>query len=226
MTSVSNLVLGLTYFFAVTDYTATGMESPKSTEVSYQAPIPTPTPTPTPTPVPLNSSVLSAVSRKAHGAAGAFDINLPFTGRPGVECRTGGASGNHEIIVTFSDGVLSVGSVAVTSGSGKVASSIPAGNQLMINLTNVNNAQTIILALSNIKLKHSRITTVVSIPMAVLVGDTTGDRFVDSADISQTKSQSGKGVTSRNFREDLNIDGWIDSADISFAKSRSGTGLP
>jgi hypothetical protein len=49
---------------------------------------------------------------------------------------------------------------------------------------------------------------------------------VDSADISQTKSQSGRAVTSTNFREDLNVDGAIDSADISLVKSKSGTGLP
>src|SRR5438132_12331468 len=36
--------------------------------------------------------VQSAVSRKTHGAAGTFDINMPLTGTSGVECRTGGAT--------------------------------------------------------------------------------------------------------------------------------------
>ena len=62
--------------------------------------------------------------------------------------------------------------------------------------------------------------------MGVLFGDTTGDGFVNSADISQTKSQSGNAVTSSNFREDINTDGFINSADISFVKSKSGTALP
>ena len=31
--------------------------------------------------------LVSVVSRKTHGAAGNFDINLPLTGTPGVECR-------------------------------------------------------------------------------------------------------------------------------------------
>src|SRR5204862_6912334 len=36
---------------------------------------------------------LSAVSRKTHDGAGAFDINLPLYGMPGIECRMGqGAS--------------------------------------------------------------------------------------------------------------------------------------
>jgi hypothetical protein len=65
-----------------------------------------------------------------------------------------------------------------------------------------------------------------SVQMGVLIGDTTGDGFVNSADISQTKSQSGNAVTSSNFREDVNVDGFINSADISLVKSKSGTALP
>jgi hypothetical protein len=49
---------------------------------------------------------------------------------------------------------------------------------------------------------------------------------VNSADIGQTKSQSGQSVTSSNFREDVNADGFINSADIGLVKSRSGTALP
>src|SRR2546428_7715051 len=36
-------------------------------------------------------TLVSAVSRKTHGAAGTFDIDLPLTGEPGVECRSAGA---------------------------------------------------------------------------------------------------------------------------------------
>ena len=49
--------------------------------------------------------------------------------------------------------------------------------------------------------------------------------FIVSADIAQTKSQSGNVATSSNFREDVNGDGFIDSADIAFVKSKSGTVL-
>ena len=58
--------------------------------------------------------------------------------------------------------------------------------------------------------------------MDLLVGDTNADGFVNSADISQTKSQSGQSVTGSNFREDVNADGFINSADISLVKSKSG----
>ena len=38
--------------------------------------------------------------------------------------------------------------------------------------------------------------------MSVLLGDTNADRFVDSVDTSQTKSQSGNAVGASNCRED------------------------
>jgi hypothetical protein len=66
----------------------------------------------------------------------------------------------------------------------------------------------------------------VGIRMAVLVGDTNADGFVNSGDIAQTKSQSGIAVTNSNFREDLTVDGTINSGDIGLVKSKSGTALP
>ena len=51
-TLLSNLIDGTTYFFAVTDYTTSAVESARSNEVSYTAPLATPSPTPIPTPTP------------------------------------------------------------------------------------------------------------------------------------------------------------------------------
>ena len=62
--------------------------------------------------------------------------------------------------------------------------------------------------------------------MATLLGDTTGDGSVNSADISQTKSRSGQAVSATNFRSDATVDGNLNSADISLVKSKSGTALP
>jgi hypothetical protein len=46
-----------------------------------------------------------AVSRKVHGAAGTFDIDLPLAGTPGIECRSGGSNKDYQIIVTFFNNV-------------------------------------------------------------------------------------------------------------------------
>jgi hypothetical protein len=178
-----------------------------------------------PPPVQLNA----VVSRKIHGSAGTFDINLPLTGNPGIECRSGGASGDYTMVFTFANRLTSVGGAGVSSGT--VSSS--SGNidtndahNYIVNLTGVTNAQVITVSLSNVSDTAGNFSSAISASMGVLVGDTTGDGFVNSADIAQTKSQSGNAVTSANFREDVNADGFINSADISLVKSKSGTALP
>jgi hypothetical protein len=108
-------------------------------------------------------------------------------------------------------------------GTATVSSTTTSGNQVFVNLTGVTNAQTIQVTL--LAVNDGTTTNNVVIPMSILVGDTNADDFVDSADISQTKSQSGTPVTSANFREDVNTDGFIDSADIGLVKSKSGTAL-
>ncbi len=55
---------------------------------------------------------LSAVSRKTHGSVGDFDIPLPLTGAPGVECR----AGDQKIVVTFNN-VVTDGMASVSAGS-------------------------------------------------------------------------------------------------------------
>ena len=63
------------------------------------------------------------VSRKIHGSAGTFDINLPLTGNPGIECRSGGTSGTYTMVFTFANPLTSVSSASVSSGTGSVNSS-------------------------------------------------------------------------------------------------------
>jgi len=165
----------------------------------------------------------SAVSRKTHGSAGVFDINLPLSGNVGIECRSGGASNNYQIVATFPVPVT-FSSATVSSGTGSVSGSLASGNQIFVNLTGVTNAQRIAVTLASVN--DGTNTADVTVPMGVLIGDTNADTFVNSADISQTKSQSGRVVGSSNFREDVNTDGFLNSADISLVKSKSGTALP
>ena len=68
--------------------------------------------------------------------------------------------------------------------------------------------------------------TVDGVANVASLGDTTNDGSVNSADIGQTKSQSGSPVTGSNFRQDVTNDGTINSADIGLVKSKSGTALP
>jgi len=168
-------------------------------------------------------NAINAVSRKVHGSAGTFDVGLPLAGSAGIECRSGGASNVYQVVVTFG-GPVTFATAQVTQGTGSVSSTSTNNNQVFINLTGVTNAQTIQITLAGVNDGTS--TTDVTIPMAILVGDTNADRFTDAIDVSQTKSQSGHAVTSANFREDVNVDGFIDAIDVSLVKSKSGAALP
>ncbi len=174
---------------------------------------------------PVCASPVTCVSRKLHGAT-PYDVPLPLVGPRGIECRAGqGAGGTgHQIVATFSSPVT-VGSAAVTSGTGSVVGSpIVAGNVVTINLTGVTNAQTIMVTLSNVS-DGVNIGNLV-VPMGILQGDTSGNGAVTGTDVSQTKSQSGQAANASNFREDVVVNGAINGSDVSAVKLKSGTALP
>jgi hypothetical protein len=170
---------------------------------------------------PSSVSVLSVVSRKTHSFAGTFDVPLPITGG-GIEDRSGGANGNHQLVVTFAAPVTFTGTA---TSCGSVASTSTSGNSVAINLTGVPNASVCSVTLNGVT-DGSATPGDASFPVNFLLGDTNADRFTDAVDVSQTKSQSGNAVTNSNFREDVNVDGFIDAVDASLVKSKSGTALP
>ncbi len=171
-------------------------------------------------------SLATAVSRKSHGASGPFDIDLPLSGSTGVECRNGGAGGDHTLVVTFSNPVVS-GNATVTGGTGNVAGA-PAfsGNTMTVNLTGVVNAQTVTVNLSNVTDSFSQVLPTTAISVGFLLGDTNGDRFVNTGDAQQTRNRSGQTTDATNFRSDVNTDGFVNSGDTTAVRARSGTALP
>jgi 6-phosphogluconolactonase (cycloisomerase 2 family) len=172
------------------------------------------------------SMVRTAVSRKMHGAAGAFDINLPLTGTPGVECRSGSGAGSndHQIVVSCASRVVSLTDVLVVSGSISGGSVGASGNVITLNLNGVPNAQRLVLEFRGVS--DGVNTGNFTVPVNFLVGDTVSTGSVNGTDVSQTKSQSGQPVTGSNFRNDVTVSGSINGTDVSSVKLRSGTGLP
>jgi hypothetical protein len=173
--------------------------------------------------------MIGVVSTKTHGTAGTFDVGLPLTGNPGIECRTGGANGNHTLVFTFVNPLASVAGASVTSGTGSVASSNinPSNSQeYLVNLTGVSNAQRLTVTLTGITDTAGNSSPTLAVTMGVLLGDTSANGLVNSTDVSQTQAQSGQTVTGSNFRTDVNANGLINSTDVSVVQSQSGTGLP
>jgi len=166
--------------------------------------------------------VLSAVSRKGHGSVGSFDVNLPLTGSPGVEPRSGGTSGDYQVVVTFA-GATSVAGATVTSGTGTVSSFTVSGSTVTVNLTGVTSPQIVTIKLAGVN--DGTTTADLSIPMGVVVGDTNGDGTVNSGDSQQTRNRSGQITNATNFRSDVNTDGTVNSGDSFIVRSRSGQGI-
>ena len=165
----------------------------------------------------------NAFSRKMHGANGPFDIDLMPNAMAGVECRTGGASGVYQMVVQFPAPVAITGA-SILSGSGSVSGFTNNAGVVTIDLTNVGNAQTLVVKLNGVT--DGTLFGDVPIAMSVLLGDSNGDAVVNSGDATQVRTRSGQSAAPANFRSDVNADGTINSGDAFIARSRSGQFIP
>jgi hypothetical protein len=172
-------------------------------------------------------------SRKNHSLPSGI-VNLPefitcdTPINPGVECRTGGSSGIHQLVILFPKNITlnpptGTPAVRVSSGVGSVSQFVLNNNEVSVNLTGVANAQTIIVTLSQVS--DGPNTADVVVPARFLLGDTTGNGSVNASDVSQTKARSGQVLDYSNFRSDINLNGAINSSDITLIKAQSGNGL-
>ena len=168
--------------------------------------------------------LMAAVSRKLHGSAGPFDVNLPLTGTRGVECRSSG--GNHQLTFTFNSNVVSGSASVMSGGTGTVSEITFSGNTMTVNLTGVTNAQYITVNLTNVTDSTGNTLGAAAVTMGVLLGDVNGSGRVDAADVSSVRQQTLQTVTSSNFREDINASGRIDAADVSTVRQQTLTSLP
>ena len=163
---------------------------------------------------------LSAVSRKNHGSAGTFDVDLPLVGPLGIECRLGqGANSNdHQVVVTFPRSVTVTSAPTVSSGTGSVSTYLASGNQVFINLTGVTDVQTIKISLS---VNDGINAGTVLIPMGVLAGDITSNKVVTNTDVGACKAavDPTKQVTQSVFRNDVTVNGTVTNTDVGTVKS-------
>jgi hypothetical protein len=166
----------------------------------------------------------SAVSRKLHTGAGEFDIDLPLSGAPGIECRSG--TSGHKLVFTFSNPIAS-GNAAVSSGAATVSGAPTfSGNTMTVNLTGVSDIQTVGVTLSSVTDSFSQVLPNTVVNVSFLRGDVNGNKTVSGTDISQVKSLSGVGVTGANFKNDVNANGAINATDVVQVKAASGNTIP
>jgi hypothetical protein len=171
-------------------------------------------------------SLTRVVSRKIHGDAGLFDIDL--TGGSGIECRSGGADRQYTLVFNFPNALTNVGGANLTSGSGAVTTSgIGAdSHQYIVSLSGVANAQLLTLTLVNVNDAAGHHSNSISTTFGILTGDVNASRRVDAADVSAVRQQTLQPVDSTNFRNDVNASGRIDAADVSIVRQQTLTSLP
>jgi hypothetical protein len=175
--------------------------------------------------------LLSVVSRKVHGSAGTFDINLPLTGPRGIECRNPGSTGSsgvdYKLIFTFSGPVASCG----TASTGSVSSG-PASNQCTVNLTSVPNAQYITVTLTGVSVPTAcpaAFTGNVSATMGLLIGDVNASTRTDAGDVTLVRQQTPstpESLPAWDFRRDVNASGRTDAGDVTIVRQHTPSTLP
>jgi hypothetical protein len=175
------------------------------------------------------------VSHKVHAFAGPFDFPLPTSGVAGIECRDGGPNKDYTIIYTFTNSLFSVGSATVAHGIGGGTGSVssqtfgPNANQYTVNLTNVSNAQHLILTLDNVHDTAGAILNNVVARMDVLIGDVNATGRVDTNDVFAVRQQSLQPlppVGTADARRDVDTSGRIDANDVFRVRQQTLTGLP
>jgi len=165
----------------------------------------------------------AAASRK-----GNFDIDLPLSGSPGIECRSGGKSDSRKLILTFNNLLTSVDGVAVSCGTVDSAQVDDSdAHSFRVSLTGVTcNAQDVTLSLSGVHDDQGNTLASASVTVSLLLGDINGDGTVDTVDSHQVKLDRGQDTNEVNFREDMNATGRIDAVDFAIVKSQLGNSLP
>jgi len=167
------------------------------------------------------------VSRKLHGTQN-FDITLPPSGTPAIECRSGGASNAFTLVYTLGGNISATGTASVRQGTATPGTPTlgPNANQITVPLTNVINAQHLVITLDGVQDAAGAILNNLVARMDVLLGDVDASGRVDSTDVFQVRQQSLQNANSSNFRTDVDESGRIDSTDVFITRQNTLTSLP
>lgn len=164
----------------------------------------------------------------ADSVKGGFEIDLPLSGEPGIEDRSGGSKGQFTVELVFSKELASVGNVTTSCGSVRSSMIDPSDpHRFIVNLRNVTcTAQDVVVTLNDVVDGSFNTIPIAEAVMHLLLGDVNGDGSVTNTDFSIVKADQGQPTDETNFRADINANGAIDRQDGSIVKRQIGTSLP
>lgn len=169
--------------------------------------------------------LVRAFSRKMHLNVGTFDIRL-FPGSDGIECRDGGANKEYQVVFSFATPVTFTGAsvTPAAGGTAHVVNTTTNGNEVIVNLDNVSNEQTITVSLLGAAAGGPP--SDLSVKMGVLFADANANKSVTGSDVNGCKAVVGLPVTEDSFRYDVNLTGTLTGSDVNVIKGQVGTSLP
>jgi len=168
-------------------------------------------------------ALVGVSSRKHHGNAGDFDIDLPDDGS-GIEPRQGNGSKTQQVVFSFNQGVTSVDSSS--SSCGTIQSTVVDGAEVIVTFIGNCNASDVTVTLTGIHSGGGDLDSV-STTYGILAGDVNQDGTVNNADARLEAQNVGRGlVDSSNFIFDVTVDGKINHADANLVRANRGNSLP
>jgi hypothetical protein len=168
-------------------------------------------------------TLLSAVSRKVHGAAGTFDLALSLaSNNPSVEPRLGP---NQTIVLTF-DQPIAAATAQVTEGIATAGTPTFSGNSVITLLTAVADRQYVTLSLSGVMAAGGGTAGNGVVRTGFLAGDANQNRVASVADAGAVNTYLSQPVTAANFVLDINANGALTIADKGIVNANLTKALP
>lgn len=162
--------------------------------------------------------LLSAASRLSHGSTSEYDLPLPLTSNPGLECRN--TEGDLQILFHF-DKPVTYAKATIAEGKGLLSGIVYSGTSVAVTLKGVADAQRIALKLSDLNGTPGY----ARLDFGVLLGDVNGNGIVDVSDAGLIRDRIEQPL-STTFRFDVNRNGSINAPDVSLVQSRDSIAIP
>jgi hypothetical protein len=161
--------------------------------------------------------LISAASRKVHGAAGTFDLPLTLTPltNPTTEPRQGPTA---TVVMTFDKAIASA-TTSITEGVATPTLTTFGGNDVVISLSGVSDQQYVTVSLTNVTGADGSTAGTGTVRIGFLRGDVNQSRVVSVADLGLVNAQLAQPVTAVNFLKDVNASGTLTLADKGIANA-------
>ena len=167
--------------------------------------------------------LVSAVSRKVHGAAGTFDLPLSLDiDNPSVEPRFGPAQ---TIVMTF-DRAIAAATPHVIEGSATLGTATISGNSVITPLVAVGDQQYVRLALTGVTATSGGIAGSAWVRAGFLAGDVSQNGVVTVSDAGAVNLRLAQPLTATNYLYDVNASGAVTIADKGATTSNLAKALP